>query len=645
MLVAQSRPRNLDWFHAGPLLFGDWGTSRLYVLGLAFFYTGHAAVWYLGAMSIVMAAVAWAYTIVCRVFPEGGGVYTSARQLSPILSVIGATLLLCDYIVTAALSTVEAFKYFGTDPGWIVPLSVVALILIGIVNWFGARSAGRFALIVAMATLVVSIIILCLCYPFFREGLRTISGVHPSMSSPWDRWTSLVAIMLALSGVEAVSNMTGLMKQPVEKTARKTIWPVLIEVVTLNLIFGIAFTGLPHMVDLTVPDAVQYHALHDPAAHVPHEVEEYRDTAIKQLAIAAGQASFLGQTAGFYFGKVAAIAFGLLLLSASNTAVMAMVSVLYSMGQDREVPKIFTRLNYSGVPWVGLVISVITCILTVIFSNGNTLLLYDMYAVGVVGAITINIGCCVANKRLEISKAQRAGLFGVALVMLLVEVTIIATKLHATFFAAGVVGSILIIRAFVTAQRRRIALGEKLPEPATGWIAEIKEQPVKLDGSRPRIMLAARGKDQSEFAVHLAKRRKAVLFSVYVRTLRVMDLAPGQIPSVEDDPEAQVALGTTAVLARQAGVPFVPIYVTGTDIAQEILDYTVTYGCDTLIMGKTRRWIFSRKLSGDVISDVTRSLPDGVSLLMRSNSPFEPDAPDVGTEEHVRDTDDPPASG
>lgn len=644
MLVAQSRPRNLDWFHAGPLLFGDWGTSRLYVLGLAFFYTGHAAVWYLGAMSIIMAAVAWSYTIVCRVFPEGGGVYTSARQLSPVLSVLGATLLLCDYIVTAALSTVEAFKYFGTDASLVVPLSVLALVLIGIVNWYGARSAGRFALIIALVTLGVSVVILCLCVPFVREGLRTVSGVHPSLSSTWDRWTSLVAIMLALSGVEAVSNMTGLMKEPVAQTARKTIWPVLLEVVTLNLIFGLAFTGLSHMVDKSIPDAVAYHAIHDPTAHVPEDVELYRDTAVKQLAIEAAQHSFLGTTGGFYFGKIAAIAFGLLLLSASNTAVMAMVSVLYSMGQDREVPKLFTRLNYSGVPWIGLVISVLTCILTVILSDGNTLLLYDMYAVGVVGAITINIGCCVANRKLPISRGQRTGLATVAVVMLAVELTIIATKWHATGFAAGVVGSILTIRYFVSAQRRRKALGEQMPEPATGWVAELRAPATRFDASRPRIMLAARGKDQSEFAVDLARRRKAVLFSIYVRTLRVMDVAPGQIPKVEDDPEALVALGTAAVLARQAGVPFVPIYVTSTEIAHEILDYTVTYGCDTLIMGKTRRWGFTRKLAGDVIAQVTQSLPDGVSLLLRSNSPFEPDKPDAGTEEHVREEEQTPAT-
>lgn len=641
MLVAQNRPRNLSWYHAGPLLFGDWGTSRLYVLGLAFFYTGHAALWYLGAMSIVMAAVAWSYTIVCRVFPEGGGVYTSARQLSPVLSVIGATLLLCDYIVTAALSTVEAFKYIGVSDSMIVPLSVISITLVGVVNWFGARSAGRFALIIAVITLVMSLAILSLCMPFVTEGLRTVSGVHPSISSPWDRWSSLVAIMLALSGVEAVSNMTGLMKQPVARTAKRTIWPVLIEVVTLNLVFGLAFTGLSHMVDVTVPHAVEYGAMHNPSAHVPEHVEAYRDTAIKQLAIEAGQASFLGQTAGYYFGKIAAIAFGLLLLSASNTAVMAMVSVLYSMGQDYEVPRFFTRLNYSGVPWIGLIISVAACVLTVVLSAGNTLLLYDMYAVGVVGAITINIGCCVLNSKLEIARRERVALAVVASVMLAVEITIIATKFHATVFAGGVVGLVLTIRFMVASRRRRRALEEPMPEPSTGWIAELKSPTAALDSSRSRIMLAARGKDQSEFAVDLARRRKAVLFSIYVRTLRVMDIAPGQVPRVEDDRDALIALGTTALLARRAGVPFVPIYVTGTDIAAEILDYTVTFGCDTLIMGKTRRWGFSRRIAGDVIAQVTGSLPDGVSLLLRSNSPFEPDKPDAGTEQHVREEDEP----
>ncbi|MEM8757214.1 MAG: amino acid transporter, partial [Planctomycetota bacterium] len=167
MLVTDSRPRTLKWTLAGPLLYGDWGTSRLYVLGLAFLATAHASVIYLAAIGVLMLAVSWAYTIVCRNFPDGGGVYTAARQLSPTLSVVGATLLLSGYIMTAAISVVEAFHYFGVPHGLTLPLSVVTIVLVGGINWFGAKSAGRFALVIATAALAVSMVMAVLAIPFF----------------------------------------------------------------------------------------------------------------------------------------------------------------------------------------------------------------------------------------------------------------------------------------------------------------------------------------------------------------------------------------------------------------------------------------------------------------------------------------------
>src|SRR5882724_898271 len=203
MLVAESRPRNLSWLHAGPLLFGDWGTSRLYVLGLAFYYTAHSSLLYLLVMALIMAGVAWAYTIVCRCFPDGGGGYTAARQLNPTLSVVGATLLLCDFIVTAALSAVDGFHYLGMPRLWVVPAVLLTLVVLGVVNWLGARSAGRLALIIAVAAIVSSAVIGVLCVPFLRQGLHTAVATVPGVESPWARWESLVRIVLALSGVEA----------------------------------------------------------------------------------------------------------------------------------------------------------------------------------------------------------------------------------------------------------------------------------------------------------------------------------------------------------------------------------------------------------------------------------------------------------
>ena len=612
MLVKQHRPRNLDWHHAGPMLFGDWGTSRLYVLGLAFYYTAHASVIYLAVMSVLMAVVAWAYTIICRCFPEGGGVYTAARQLSPLLGVIGATLLLCDFIVTAALSAVEAFHYFGLSHGWVVPASIGTIIAIGIVNWFGARSAGRVALVIALLAIGLSFLIGLLCVPFLPDGFRTITANPPGLDTTLARWDAFVRIVLALSGVEAVANMTGLMKQPVASTAKKTIWPVLIEVVTLNFIFGIALSGLPALRDIAQPDHITYEVLGGAAGGaIPASVLEYRDTAVRLIAEAVGGHAF-GAAGGHVLGIVAGIVFGLLLLSAVNTAVMAMVSVLFALSQDRELPAGLSKLNYSGVPWIGLILA---CILPAVVLSfvSDVKTLSEMYAIGVVGAISINVCSCAWNRSLSIAVWERRSLWSLAGVMVLIEATIIVNKPKATIFAGIVIGSVLAVRYVLG----RVAKQEAVPDPAAGWMSEIG-QLVKIDPRKPRIMLAARGRDNAEFAVDLARRRGAVLFAVFVRVLRVMDLQPGRPPRVEDDPEAQEALGTVVVLAKQAGVQCYPIYITATDIADEILDYTVTFNCDTLILGKSRRSAFSRAVAGNVITKVAAHLPEGVSLVTRA---------------------------
>ncbi len=638
MLVAQSRPRNLHWYHAGPLLFGDWGTSRLYVLGLAFYYTGHASVGYLAVMSLVMAAVAWAYTVICRCFPEGGGVYAAARQLSPTLSVVGATLLLCDYIVTAALSAVEGFHYFGVPGPVVVPLCCVTILLIGVINWLGARSAGRFALAIAVVAIIASAVIGLLCLPYLTKGLGTVKATVEGVSSPWARWESLVRIVLALSGVEAVANMTGLMRTPVAKTAKRTIWPVLIEVVALNLVFGVALNAMPRLQDQHTPDYVVYEQGHNTLGpggegvkyapeEVPEEVRQYRDTAVKLLATEAGK-NAMGPAAGKTFGLVIGIVFGLLLLSAVNTAVMAKVSVLYSMAHDKEMPRPFSKLNYSGVPWVGLIVACALPMGVLVLIGSDAKMLGELYAIGVVGAIAINVMSCAANKALEIAKWERIGLWSLGGLMTVVEATIVIAKPNATIFAGSIIAVVLVMRYAVGTRAKVRAEAPRLPTPAEGWLAEVRKATVTLDPSRPRIMLAARGRYQSEFAVDLAKRRGAALFAIYVRTLRLIDVQPGAIPKIEDDPMAQEALGTTAMLAQQAGVPFVPVYVTSTDIPGEILDYTVTYGCDTLIMGKSRRSVFSRKVTGDVVAGVAEHLPDNVALITRAaDAPYVPGQP------------------
>lgn len=632
VIVGQKRPRDLAWYHSGPLLFGDWGTSRLYVLGLAFYFTGHASPLYLAAMSLIMIAVAWAYSIICRCFPDGGGVYAAARRLSPTLSVIGATLLICDYIVTAALSAVEGFHYLGAHGSvLVVGLSVGAIAVLGLINWFGARSAGRFALLIALFAVVLSAVIAAMCIPLVAQGISTITTGDASIVDPWTRWENLVRVILALSGLEAVANMTGLMKEPVARTARRTIWPVLIEVVALNLIFGIALNALPQLKDQHMPDYVRYELAQNDLGpegtarrfssdEIPHEVKAYRDTAMRELAQHAAERATGSAAAGRTFSIVTGVIFGLLLISAVNTAIMAMVAVKYSMAHDKELPRSLMRLNYSGVPWIGLLLACALPTALLLIVGPDAKVLAELYAIGVVGAIAINVLSCAVNRKLDIGRWERRGLWTLGAFMAVVFCTIVYAKPNAALFAGIMIVSVLGARVAVQA-RVRAAERHKVPEPLHGWMHELKQAMMPMDPSKPRIMLAARGKYQAEFAIDMARRRGATLFALFVRTLRVLDTGPEAAPKLEDDPQGQEALGTVAVLARQYRVPLVPIYVSSPSIAEEILDYTVTYGCDTLIMGKTQRGAISRSLEGDVVSQVAKHLPDGVALITREATP------------------------
>ena len=93
LLKKVERPRDLKWYQAGAMLYGDWGTSKAYVLGIAFALAGHASWFFLGIMSLLTVLVGVCYMIICRMYPDGGGVYSSVRPRSENLAVVGALLL------------------------------------------------------------------------------------------------------------------------------------------------------------------------------------------------------------------------------------------------------------------------------------------------------------------------------------------------------------------------------------------------------------------------------------------------------------------------------------------------------------------------------------------------------------------------
>src|SRR5215475_12987659 len=137
--IGVHRPRNVDWQRAAALLYGDWGTSKAYVIGAAFLAATYASFPIILAVCALTGLVGYNYIVVCKHFPDGGGVYSAAREQSRVLAVLGSLLLLADFIVTAAMSCWDAMLYFGVPKEYVKVATLLLLVVIGFLNYFGPK--------------------------------------------------------------------------------------------------------------------------------------------------------------------------------------------------------------------------------------------------------------------------------------------------------------------------------------------------------------------------------------------------------------------------------------------------------------------------------------------------------------------------
>ena len=584
------------------MLYGDWGTSRLYVLGIAFAIAQYASIYYIVALSVLMVFVGWAYTYICRIYPDGGGVYSAAKHVSQHLAVVGALLLIADYVVTAALSTLDGFHYLGVAHPWGWTLGM--LVGIAALNLYGPRRVGSLALLIAMATVVLFLITAAFMVPHLGQA-----HFERPQGTWGQNWGNFVGVILALSGVESIANMTGIMNKPVSRTSALSIWPVLLEVALINIVMGVAMCAMRD------PEILHRFGLISGTTQadiVSGLKSGHTEDMVKVLALYYTQSPI--------FAKVSGVVFALLLFSAANTAMGAIMSVLYLMGRDGELPRGLTQLNRYGVPWIALVVGAGIPILTLMFER-EVSSLASLYAIGVAGAITINVASCTVAKTIAINRWQRVLMGGVTVMMGAIVITIAVDKLNAFIFASCIVGAGLGARA---AGKGWVRFREAYPMPIPELVKEIlapsEERPITISPEQPRLMVATRGGDRIlKYAVEEAQRRNAALFVLFVRELAVPFPDRERTGArLEDDLEAQALFKKVKDMAKDKSVPLVPIYDCGISAADAILDHAVTLGVECLIMGVSKRGALWRAMKGDVLQEVMEILPEQITLLIHA---------------------------
>ncbi len=571
LLKKVERPRELKWYQASSMLYGDWGTSKAYVLGIAFAIAGHASMFFLLAMNVLVIIVGFCYTIICKAYPDGGGVYSSVRQRSRILAVIGALLLIADYVVTAALSSVDAFHYLAfSHPEW---WAIGSLVLIGLINIVGPTKSGNIASVIAVLTVFLLVALSVAVLPHIRDIQVTVPE-----GSFFSNWTKFVGIILALSGIEAIANVTGIMVEPVKKTAKRAILPVLLEVTVVTLILGAAMNSIPGL-----------------AGHTEDMIRVIGDHYI-----------------GVWFGHLISIVLAFLLLSACNTAIMGLISIMFLMSKDKELPPVFSNLNRYGMPWFGLFIATLVPILVLCLEHDVTRLA-ALYAIGVVGAITINLAACCTNLNLSIKKYERVILGTAALVMIFVELTIIYEKHNAVLFALSVLLVGLAARSTGRwIEARRVVVPEILGINVL-TLEEARDLMPLYSGSTLVAIKAVSPSLVEEAVTHVKGKGEKTVYTLFVE-----EKPPGWAYPTEVEPsrESVKILNEAVQEFEKRGITAIPLWNLGDDPGGLIVKTSKELGLDTVMIGSTKRGALERLLRGEVLKTISEQLPEDKHLVI-----------------------------
>ena len=595
------RPRNVDWKRAAALLYGDWGTSKAYVIGLAFVAAGFASMPIILAVCLLTAIVAYNYIIVCAHFPDGGGVYSAARGQSRFLASVGALLLIANFIVTAALSGWAAASYLGVPTRYAPEAAIAIVLFVGVINYFGPKHSGSVSIWLAVPAVLVVIAIIGFSVPYLHLG-----QLEPRHDNLRDTWVGFVGVILALSGVEAIANITGVMKldpnatpavPKVTRNAAKAIVIVAVEVVAGTALIGWAMLSMSKSL---APEL---------SAH-KEDMLRYLGQYYATLAVTP----WFGQAFSLFVG----IVFGLLLISAVNTAIVALIGVIYMMAQDGEMPHQLARLNKHGVPGLPLLIAIVIPVIVLTVTRQFEALA-GLYAIGVVGAITVNLGACTFNKTLNLRSYERIIMGATFLVLAAVELTLAKTKPDALFFAMCVLIVGLGFRAYShkISGLKTLTVARTVAEMVTPDLVATM-QPRLAEGQK--IMVAARGiTPVLSFALDEAQLRKATLCVLFVKEIAVFY---GSNPAAvgrarwQEDPEANAIMSLMLKLGAERDICVQPVYAVSEDAASTILDLSATLGVDYLLIGASQRSALTHLLRGSVVTSVAQQLPDEISLVI-----------------------------
>ena len=361
--------RRLGPFLCWAVVFADIGTSVYYTPGILFSQFGVHAALFVAMTLIVFVLLTVKYSEVAIRYPEGGGVVTVAtRAIHPFVGLVGGLLILVDYFLTASLSALSGVIYLTVVAGSLKPLvlvvTVVALVALGLLNLVGVKASAQVTAIFATTAAAGQLIVVgAVAVHLGPAGVinsfsHLLSGPH---LGPLGLLTGFAGAFLAFSGLESIAQLAPAMAEPRHRVAPMAMGLVVVTVVLTSPLLTLWSTTLLNT------------GHSDPNQFV----------------------SLLG---GFAAGPVlqisVAISGALLLVFASNTALIGTYNVFLALAKMRFLPGALTKTNrWRKTPHWAILVATAVPVGVVVLSRGNVGLLGDLYAFGLLGAFSLT---CIA---------------------------------------------------------------------------------------------------------------------------------------------------------------------------------------------------------------------------------------------------------
>jgi amino acid transporter len=424
---AVARPRRrvkvrggtLGWFLCWAVVFADIGTSIYYVPGILHGQFGARSALFVGMTLVVFILLTVKYAEVAWRFPEGGGVVNVAsRALHPFAGLLGGCFIIVDYYLTVAISALSGVFYLSVvAPGLytlVVPITVLALLLLGLLNALGIKESARASATVAIAAgagqiLVVLAVAVSLGPAGIVGSFRALG--HGAPLGPLSLITGYAAAFLAFSGLETIAQLAPAMREVRRVVASRAMMAVVATMAITSPLLTLWSTTL-------LNDGA------DPNQFI----------------------SLLGaRVAGPVLADYVAISGSLLLIFASNTAVIGAYHVFIALARMGFLPRVLERRNrWRNTPHWSILLAISVPIGLLVVTGGAAPVLGDLYAFGLLGAFILT---CLAldvvrwhERTTWRSLPARAGYWLGVLTTVLVVVawlTNLVAKPLATMFGGG----------------------------------------------------------------------------------------------------------------------------------------------------------------------------------------------------------------